>query len=52
VGEWHPSPAESALLSVSHAIAAEFIRRHLAKGGRIEIPSLGIVIEAEKRDDG
>ena len=44
---WHPTLAESALLSVSSAIALEFIRRRLAAGGRIEIPSLGIVIEPE-----
>jgi hypothetical protein len=54
VGEWHPSPAESALLSVSGAFAAEIIRRRLSAGGRIEIPSLGIVIdpkEAKSDDD-
>lgn len=35
------------IADIASAIAAFIVRRHLEQGGRIEIPSLGIVIEGE-----
>ena len=41
---------DNPVLSVSSAVAASLLKKHLERGGKTEVPSLGVVIEIKRGD--